>query len=222
MADGSTKPISEIEPGDEVWALDPETGEAGARGVTAVWPHQDTLLEFSVAGGSVTTTEDHHFWNRTDGEWQETQHIDAGDYLITAAGQVLEAGSLDWSTAHYADAYDLTIDDIHTYFVVTGDEQVLVHNCSDRAWDIAVKADQTPGRMAELGFDSVDSLATRLDEIVGSSRGILRDDGSLLYRDGDLFVSIPSSAATPGTIFRSTDQYWEDQLARSVYSGGWG
>ena len=47
----------------------------------AVWPHQDTLLEFAVEGGSVTTTEDHHFWNVTDDEWQETQHIDQGDLL---------------------------------------------------------------------------------------------------------------------------------------------
>lgn len=31
------------------------------------------------------------------------------------------AGSLDWSTARYADAYDLTIDDIHTDFVGTGE-----------------------------------------------------------------------------------------------------
>ena len=212
-------PISEIVPGDEVWADDPGTGEAGARSVVATWPHQDTLLDFTVAGGSVTTTEDHHFWNVTDTEWQETQHIDQGDYLLTADGRVVEAGNLDWSTTHYADAYDLTVEGVHSYFVSTGNEQVLVHNCSDRAFDIATKASQTPGRMADLGFDSVEALATRVDEIVGSQRGILRDGGSLLYRSDDLFVSIPSSARTPGTIFRSTDQYWEDQLARSVYSG---
>ncbi len=29
MADGSTEPIEHIELGDEVWAADPETGEAG-------------------------------------------------------------------------------------------------------------------------------------------------------------------------------------------------
>ena len=129
MADGSTTPISEVQVGDEVWSVEPETAEAGNRTVTAVWPHQDTLLEFTVEGGSVTTTEDHHFWNHTDGEWQETQHIDEGDYLLTADGHVVEAGNLDWTTAHFADAYDLTVESLHTYFVVTGGEEVLVHNC---------------------------------------------------------------------------------------------
>ena len=131
MADGTTASISNIEVGDEVWSTDPVTGEARNRMVTAVWPHQDTLLEFTVEGGSVTTTEDHHFWNVTDSEWQETQHIDHGDHLLTADGHVVEAGNLDWSTAHDADAYDLTIEGVHTYFVGVGDENVLVHNCNE-------------------------------------------------------------------------------------------
>ena len=121
-------PISNIEIGDEVWAADPETGEAGNRTVTAVWPHQDWLLEFTVDGGSITTTEDHHFWNATDHEWQETQHIAPGDHLLTAEGHLVEAGDLDWDTLHDADAYDLTIEGLHTYFVDFGGGSVLVHN----------------------------------------------------------------------------------------------
>lgn len=81
MADGTTKPIAKIVLGDEAWALDPETGEAGARVVIAVWPHEDQLLDFMVEGGSVTTTEDHHFWNQTDRDCQETRDIDPGDHF---------------------------------------------------------------------------------------------------------------------------------------------
>ena len=36
MADGFTEPIDQIELSDEVWAADPETGEVGARPVTAL------------------------------------------------------------------------------------------------------------------------------------------------------------------------------------------
>jgi hypothetical protein len=36
---------------------------------------------------------------------------------------------LDWTTGHTADAYDLTIDDLHTFHVVVGDNDALVHNC---------------------------------------------------------------------------------------------
>ena len=141
MADGSTKPIGAIVLGELVWAHEPETGVSGARAVLAVWPHEDWLLEFTVEGGSVTTTEDHHFWNVTDNQWQETQHIDPGDYLLTAEGRLVEAGNLDWSTSHYADAYDLTIEGLHTYFIVAGDEQVLVHNC-----DVATRASELRSR----------------------------------------------------------------------------
>ncbi|WP_007026266.1 hypothetical protein [Saccharomonospora iraqiensis] len=35
MADGSTKPIADVEVGEKVWATDPETGEEGPRTVTA-------------------------------------------------------------------------------------------------------------------------------------------------------------------------------------------
>ena len=86
------------------------------------------MVEFEVGDSTVTTTEDHEFWNVTDNAWQETQHIDAGDLLLTADGATVEAGTLLWETAHVAPAFDLTIDEIHTYHVTAGDEHVLVHN----------------------------------------------------------------------------------------------
>lgn len=160
MADGKTKPIAEIALGDEVWSIDPETGEAGAREVIAVWPHEDQLLEFMVEGGSVTTTEDHHFWNQTDHGWQETRDIDPGDHLLTADGQVVQAGELDWQTAHYATAYDLSVAGTHSYFVAVGGDEVLVHNqgCEDYAREAQeiiggdIYRIEAPGRL-RLGSD---------------------------------------------------------------------
>ena len=135
MADGTTKPIREIHRGDRVWAHDPESGESGPRKVVGVWPHQDRLVEFTVVGGSVVTTEDHEFWNETDEAWQHTQDFDVGDQLLTAEGALVEVGALDWDTAHYGAAFDLTIEEIHTYFVSVGSEHVLVHNCGRDAID---------------------------------------------------------------------------------------
>ena len=97
----------------------------------ATWPHTDTLVEFEFGDGTVTTTEDHEFWNVSDQLWQETQHIYAGDLLFTADGATVEAGTLLWDTAHVAPAFDLTIDEIHTYHVTAGAEEVLVHNNND-------------------------------------------------------------------------------------------
>ena len=128
LANGQTIDIADVQVGDLVFAHDPETGVSGPRAVTATWPHTDTLVEFEVGDATVTTTEDHEFWNVTDQAWQETQHIDPGDYLLTADGHVVEAGNLLWDTAHHAPAFDLTINGIHTYHVTAGDEDVLVHN----------------------------------------------------------------------------------------------
>ena len=128
LADGTRRPISEIVVGDMVLATDPITGEIGAREVTAVLPHQDTLLDLVVDSGSVTTTEDHHFWNHTDQQWQETQNIDIGDELLTPDGGTVNVIGLDWNSSHEASAYDLTIDGLHTYYVAVGHSDVLVHN----------------------------------------------------------------------------------------------
>ena len=128
MADGTTKPISEIDVGDWVLAEDPETGERGAREVTHLWVHQDTIIDLGIAGHDVATTEDHPFWNHTDSEWQRADALDSGDSVLTADVGVLTVEGLDWSTARTTSAYNLTVDDIHTYFVGVGGDEVLVHN----------------------------------------------------------------------------------------------
>lgn len=131
MADGTTKPISSIDVGDQVWATDPETGEEGPRTVTAVWIHDDTLVDLDLDDGattSVTTTDDHPFWNHTDQQWQPADTLDPGDQLVTSNGGKVTVTGLDWATSHTGTAYNLTIADIHTYYVLAGKTPVLVHN----------------------------------------------------------------------------------------------
>ncbi|WP_285685725.1 polymorphic toxin-type HINT domain-containing protein [Actinoplanes sp. NBRC 103695] len=129
MADGSTKPIKDIKVSDEVRATDPETGKAGPRKVTHLWVHQDQLVDLQLSNGSrVTTTEDHPFWNATDQEWQEAQDLDPGDRLYTGGFALASNAGLDWTTTRTSTAYNLTIDDLHTYYVFAGNTPVLVHN----------------------------------------------------------------------------------------------
>ncbi len=128
MADGSTKPIAEVEVGDWVLAEDPETGGRGPRAVTHLWVHQDNLLDLEIDGHAVTTTEDHPFWNHTDGEWQRADVLDPGDMVLTADGATRTVDGIDSKSARTATAYNLTVDDIHTYFVMAGEAEILVHN----------------------------------------------------------------------------------------------
>lgn len=128
MADGSTKPISEVQAGDQVYAADPETGESGARAVTRTWLHRDTVVDLELAAGVVSSTEDHPFWNQTDREFQRADTLDAGDRLRTADGRTMVVRGLVAGTTRPAAAYNLTVEDIHTYYVLAGATPVLVHN----------------------------------------------------------------------------------------------
>jgi len=129
MADGTTKPISDIRPGDRVLATDPVTGEHGPRQVTHTWAHNDVLVDLQLADGqTVTTTEDHPFWNHTDQQRQPAETLDAGDQLLTPTGTTVTTAGLDPTSAHTGPANNLTVDGTHTYYVIAGDQPVLVHN----------------------------------------------------------------------------------------------
>ena len=138
MVDGTTKPISEVEVGDEVLAYDPETGERGPRKVTYLWVHEDTLVDLAIGGAVVTTTEDHPFWNETEKRWERADALDAGDLVLSADGDRVQVGELA-TESRFGTAYNLTVDDIHTFYIQAGDEQVLVHNnntCMRALWEL--------------------------------------------------------------------------------------
>ena len=127
MADGSTKPISEVEVGDMVLAQDPESGEIGARRVTDAWVHDDDLVRLEIDGDVVRTTEDHRFWNDTDKQWQRADQLDTGDYVLNAEGRRVKTGVLIGSAGR-GSAYNFTVEGLHTYHVLFGEDAVLVHN----------------------------------------------------------------------------------------------
>ncbi|WP_432951080.1 polymorphic toxin-type HINT domain-containing protein [Kribbella sp. CA-253562] len=113
--------------GDQVAAGDPRTGESGPRAVTHLWRHLDDLAQLQADAGSVTTTPDHPFWNVTDREFQRADELDAGDRLLTAGGELVRVVGFASTSSHGA-AFNLTVDDIHTYYVLVGKRSVLVHN----------------------------------------------------------------------------------------------
>jgi RHS repeat-associated protein len=132
MADGNTKPISEVQPGDRVFATDPVTGEYGPRQVTSNWSHDDVLIDLELADGqTITTTEDHRFWNQTDQQWRSAEDFDPGDQLLTDTGVTVSVTGLDPHSAGTGVAYNLVVDDIHAYHVSAGGHHLLAHNECD-------------------------------------------------------------------------------------------
>jgi hypothetical protein len=128
MADGTRRAIEDVAVGDLVLAVDPVTGERTARAVTAVIVHDDTVVDLVTDDGAHTaTTEDHPFWNASDGAWQRADQLDPGDALLTADGSTVRVVGIDPASARPAAAHNLTIEGVHTYYV-GGATPVAVHN----------------------------------------------------------------------------------------------
>ncbi|MFI5871368.1 polymorphic toxin-type HINT domain-containing protein [Streptomyces sp. NPDC051445] len=145
LENGETKAISKVEPGDEVEAADPDTGRhKGSKSVTARLVHHDyDLVDVTVRtadGGTSTihTTASHPFWDDTLHTWTDAGHLQPGHRLNTATNHHVQVVAVTVQ-AGSADMYNLTVDDLHTYYVLAGETPVLVHNsnCGIRQHDKA-------------------------------------------------------------------------------------
>ncbi|WP_158515476.1 polymorphic toxin-type HINT domain-containing protein [Kitasatospora sp. MBT63] len=147
LGDGGSKPINEVRQGDEVASAGPVTDEKTAKPVTATIVTPDdkdfTDLKVTTASGateSLTATGHHPFWNDTTKRWTAAADLKAGDLLTTADGRTVTVAEVrNYSTAPTT-AYDLTVDDLHTYYVLAGETPVLVHNCEVRVIDKEAQA----------------------------------------------------------------------------------
>ncbi|AGZ46087.1 polymorphic toxin-type HINT domain-containing protein [Actinoplanes friuliensis] len=128
LKDGSSKAFKYLRPGDEVLSTDPVTGEQGGREIEKVWVHDDDLFVLTIDGRRLVTTEDHPFWNATAGRWERADELGAGDRLRTSSGAGATVDGLDLDDHRYAAAYNLTVKDLHTYYVLADGVAVLVHN----------------------------------------------------------------------------------------------
>ncbi|MFJ9426662.1 polymorphic toxin-type HINT domain-containing protein [Streptomyces sp. NPDC101249] len=133
MADGDTKDIEDIEVGDEVLATDPETGETGPRRVTRLIVTEDDKhfneLSILTENGTerLTATHEHPFWSPSEQDWVPAGDLEPGVTLRTDEGDtVTVTGNRPFDKR--ARTYNLTVDDLHTYYVLAGQTPVLVHN----------------------------------------------------------------------------------------------
>ncbi|MFI5932014.1 RHS repeat-associated core domain-containing protein [Actinoplanes sp. NPDC051494] len=154
MADGTSKPIEEVEPGDTVKAADPKAGESESgepesgdpksgdpadRQVTRTIRTDDDeqFVDVTVTGTdgeqhTVTTTEHHPFWSETRKTWVDAGDLRAGELLRTSAGTYVQISAVR-SYEHEERTYDLTVDALHSYYVLAGEDSLLVHNCGGSA-----------------------------------------------------------------------------------------
>ncbi|MEU5722817.1 DNRLRE domain-containing protein [Micromonospora sp. NPDC047738] len=137
MADGSSKAIEEVEEGDRVLATDVENGQNQDRVVTNARSvaGKKTFVTFTVdldgkdgsKTGSITSTDAHLVWLPDAGMWAKAEQIKPGMWLQTAAGTWVQITAVKHTVKHER-VHNLTVDGVHSYYVLAGDEPVLVHN----------------------------------------------------------------------------------------------
>ncbi|WP_351230143.1 RHS repeat-associated core domain-containing protein [Streptomyces sp. NPDC002133] len=133
MADGTRKPIKDIKVGDEVPATDPETGETGPRKVTALIQGTgekqlvDITIDTDGLAGELTATDGHPFWVPELRQWVDAADLKAGQWLQTSAGTYVQISALGHRREHQT-VYNLTVEDLHTYYALAGNTPLLVHN----------------------------------------------------------------------------------------------
>ncbi|WP_432053551.1 polymorphic toxin-type HINT domain-containing protein [Streptomyces sp. bgisy022] len=133
MADGTTKDIEDVELGDEVLAANPLTGELGPREVTRLIRTEDdkqfNTLSITTDDGveELTATHEHPFWSPSQQSWIAAGDLTSGMTLLTEDGHTVLVTANQPFTQH-ARTYNLTVDDLHTYYVLAGATPVLVHN----------------------------------------------------------------------------------------------
>jgi hypothetical protein len=146
LANGTSKPIDQIHPGDKVKTTDPATGRTSDQTVTHVWINHDTdLLDITVRVGGVTSvihaTAHHPIWDDTHHTWTDANQLAPGARLHTNNGTTASVVATTVVPGS-GDMWDLTVTNTHdfyvlssttgslahTYYVVAGGVPILVHN----------------------------------------------------------------------------------------------
>ncbi|MFJ5264663.1 polymorphic toxin-type HINT domain-containing protein, partial [Streptomyces sp. NPDC088387] len=174
MADGTTKPIEKVEPGDKVVATDPGTGKTSVQRATATIVGSGTKhlvrVTLKVHDGSgtrtttVTATAGHPFWVPSLGRWVDAGELKPGHWVRSPEGAWIQVSAVKAWTARKATVHNLTVTDAHTYYVLVGSAPVLVHNCgpSNPAFnDDPYNKDKVDARIIpQEVHDTVDAIAT--------------------------------------------------------------
>lgn len=166
MADGSYKPIEDIEVGDKVIATDPDTGQTSVEtvlypitsegkkelvqikidsiGAQQLWTpaHSPATTAFktiqtAAQGDPLVATAAHPFWVAGGiNDWIEAKDLKPGMWLRTSAGTYTQITAIKTREVSSQRVHNLTVTNIHTYYVVAGATPVLVHNAPCRTFSL--------------------------------------------------------------------------------------
>lgn len=133
MGDGSSKNIEDVHPGDQVLATDPVSGRTAVSEVTRQIVTEDdkSFNELTIATRAgpekLTATHEHPFWSPSQNNWIDAGALTPGMSLLSNDKSTLQVQD-NRSFTQRQTTYNLTVADLHTFYVLAGPTPVLVHN----------------------------------------------------------------------------------------------
>ncbi|WKX09799.1 Hint domain-containing protein [Streptomyces sp. NL15-2K] len=133
MANGMVKPISEVKAGDYVLTAEPGKKKKESHRVKQVIVtktdrnYVDVIVDTKAGPKTIQTTKHHQFYEASRNAWTQAGDLKAGHELQNGDGAPTRIVEVKSYTAQRV-TYDLSIEDLHTYYVVAGPSAVLVHN----------------------------------------------------------------------------------------------
>ncbi|MFF4599833.1 LamG-like jellyroll fold domain-containing protein [Amycolatopsis sp. NPDC001319] len=161
----------------------------------------------SDAPAVVTTTYHHPFYDVTRSAFVEAVDLHVGDELQTADGS--SAVVTEVTPYHSTEVtFDLTVDNLHTYYVLAGPAAVLVHNCGGRVENLAAR---TMDRAAAGSRREAGNYHGRLSDdleldIMANPDGVYHSTGSggrYVFRQGGNVVITNGPGSRAGQIVTS-------------------
>ncbi|WP_438290798.1 RHS repeat-associated core domain-containing protein [Streptomyces sp. HUAS TT7] len=135
LASGAAIPIDQVKVGDTVQATDPLTNTTKPEKVTHVEvtltdkDFTDTKVHTTTGDQTITSTQHHPYWDATGKQWVDAADLKPGEQLRQPDGTLTTVVNV--RNYHRAvTTYNLTVDHIHTYYVLAGATPILVHNCA--------------------------------------------------------------------------------------------
>ncbi|MDQ0795939.1 LamG-like jellyroll fold domain-containing protein [Streptomyces sp. B1I3] len=134
LANATTKPISQVKVGDYVLTAEPGKKKKEKHKVKAVIvtktdrDYVDVVIDTKSGPKTIQTTKHHQFYESTKDAWTQAADLKAGQKLQNASGGPAVVIDVKAYTAQRV-TYDLSIEGLHTYYVLAGETPVLVHNC---------------------------------------------------------------------------------------------
>ncbi|MEU2605506.1 polymorphic toxin-type HINT domain-containing protein [Streptomyces albus] len=194
LADGTRKDIEDVKLGDEVTVTDPETGKAERREVvgTIVTEDDKEFVDLTITTDegetSLVSTTTHPFWSPSEHAWVNAGDLTPGTTLRTADATTAKVTE----TRHFTKrqrTHDLTVEGVHTYYVLAGATPVLVHNCNKNQGIYEFKDQLNPGKTY---VGKTKNFNNRLQDHIDSGRLKGREEATCTHICGtndDLFVA---------------------------------